>query len=64
MDLTNLSIKTLGELEQQLTQLLKTMRNVKLNEHEIYQHLQALEQEISEARREQFDNNNGRYDGY
>ena len=64
MDLNEVSIKNLGELEQQLTQLLKLMRTTKLNEHPIYQSLQSLEQEISEARRERFDSKNRRYDGY
>lgn len=64
MDLGEVSIKQLSELEQQVTQLLKTMRNAKLNEDDVYTQLQKLEQDISKERRERFDENNSRYNGY
>jgi len=64
MDLGQVTIKDLGNIEQQLTQLLKTMRNAKLHEHPLYQTLQAFEQEISDERRDRYDDNNSRYDGY
>ena len=59
-----LSIKHLSELEQQLTQLLKTMRSAKLNEDPIYTSLQLLEQKISRERRTRYDENNSEYHGY
>jgi len=64
MNLQQVTIKQLGDLEQQLTQLLKSMRSAKLHEHPIYQQLQSFEQDISTERRERYDDNNNRYDGY
>lgn len=64
MDLNQVSIKHLGELEQQLTQLLKTMRSAKLSEEPIYSSLQLLEQQISQERRSRYDENNSEYHGY
>ncbi len=64
MELGEVSIKQLSELEQQITQLLKTMRNAKLNEDDVYTQLQKFEQDISKERRERFDENNSRYNGY
>lgn len=64
MDLEHVSIKHLGELEQQLTLLLKTMRTAKLSEDQIYASLQLLEQKISKERRSRYDENNSEYHGY
>lgn len=58
------SIKHLGELEQQLTQLLKTMRSAQLSQEPIYSSLQLLEQKISKERRSRYDENNPEYHGY
>ena len=64
MALQDASPKHIMELEQQITGLLKTMRKAKIQAHPIYESLQALEQELGEARRSRFDDNTPEYKGY
>jgi hypothetical protein len=64
MDLDSLTPKHSNELEQMITQLLKTMRSAKLQNLPVYIALQELEQELGEARRNRYDQNNSKYIGY
>ena len=64
MDFDAVSIKHINELEQQITQVLKTMRSAKLQDHSIYSSLQELEQELGKARRSRYDEGNSEYVGY
>lgn len=64
MDLSTVSDKHINELEQQASALLKTLRAAKLQEHPAYAVLQALEQEVGQARRDRFDQQNPEYRGF
>ena len=64
MDFDSVSTKHINELEQQISQILKTMRAAKLTQEPIYTSLQALEQELGEARRGRFDEQDSKYNGY
>lgn len=64
MDLDPVSPKHINELEQQITQILKTMRTAKLQQHPLYAGLQELEQELAEARRGLYDKKDSKYSGY
>ena len=64
MDLESLSPKLCNDLEQQITELLKTMRRAKLQQYPIYASLQELEQALCEIRRTRYDENNTKYTGY
>jgi hypothetical protein len=64
MDLDSLTPKHSNELEQMITNLLKTMRSAKLQNLPVYAALQELEQELGEARRNRYDKNNSKYIGY
>jgi hypothetical protein len=64
MDLDSLSPKHSNELEQMITNLLKTMRSAKLQNLPVYAALQQLEQELAEARRNRYDKENSKYIGY
>jgi hypothetical protein len=64
MDFDSVSAKHINELEQQITQILKTMRTAKLHQHPIYASLQELEQELGEARRGTYDKKDSKYSGY
>lgn len=64
MDLSSLSNKQCNDLEQQLTELLKTMRKAKLQQYPLYTSLQELEQALCEARRNRYDKNTSKYVGY
>lgn len=64
MDLDSLTPKHSNELEQMITQLLKTMRSAKLQNMPVYAALQELEQQLGEARRNRYDQNNSKYIGY
>lgn len=64
MDLDPVLLKHINTLEQEITEILKTMRTAKLNQHPAYAVLQELEQELGEARRGRFDKKDSRYSGY
>jgi hypothetical protein len=64
MDLSTVSPKHCNEMEQTITQLLKTMRNAKMQELPLYAELQALEQSLGELRRNRYDVNNSKFVGY
>jgi hypothetical protein len=64
MELSNISPKHCNEMEQTITQLLKTMRNAKMQELPLYAELQALEQSLGELRRSRYDVNNSKFVGY
>lgn len=64
MEIHKLSTKHVNGLEQHITQLLKMMRTAKLSHLPMYADLQALEQELGEARRQRFDDSNSEYEGY
>lgn len=64
MDLSNISTKHSNELEQLITQMLKTMRNAKLQDSSLYAELQALEQALGELRRNRYDEKNSKFVGY
>jgi hypothetical protein len=64
MDLSNISSKHSNELEQLITQLLKTMRNAKLQDTPLYAELQLLEQSLGELRRNRYDEKNSKFVGY
>lgn len=64
MDFSSLSNKQCNDLEQQITELLKTMRRAKLQQYPLYASLQELEQALCETRRNRYDKNNSKYAGY
>lgn len=64
MDFDSVSPKHVNELEQQIAQLLKTLRTAKLNQHPVYASLQELEQALGEVRRGRYDKNDSKYSGY
>lgn len=64
MNIDALSIKDLGKLEQQVTELLTTMRKTKLTNEPIYVLLQSFMQQLGEVRRQRFDADNTEYSGY
>jgi DNA gyrase/topoisomerase IV subunit A len=64
MEFDSVSQKRINELEQLTTQLLKTMRNAKLQHEPIYASLQEFEQKLGEERRIRFDKTNSQYNGY
>ena len=64
METHQLSTKHVNGLEQQVMQILKTLRTAKLHNHPIYASLQELEQELGEARRSRYDENHSKYSGY
>ena len=64
MNAEKLSTKYISGLEQEVTQLLKTMRSAKLSHLQIYKDLQAIERELAEERKQRFDTNNRKYPGY
>ena len=64
MNLADVSSKHISELEQLVSQALLTMRKAKLSSEPIYVSLQEFEQELGEARRARFDNDNTEYSGY
>ena len=64
MALQDASPKHIMQLEQQITELLKTMRKAKIQQLPIYESLQALELELGEARRNRHDDNTPEYKGY
>ena len=64
MDLSEISPKHCNELEQLITQMLKTMRNAKLQDSPLYAELQALEQSLGELRRDRYDEKNSKFVGY
>jgi hypothetical protein len=64
MELDSVSEKHRNELEQQITQMLKLMRTIKIHESPIYADLQALEQELGEARRKHFDKGDAEFGNY
>lgn len=64
MALQDASSKHIMALEQQITELLKTMRKAKIQTLPIYEALQALEKELGEARRKRFDGDTPEYKGF
>lgn len=64
MSMDTASSKHINELEQQISQLLKALRNAKFQDHPVYAMLQSLEQELSEERRNRYDQNNSEFPGY
>ena len=64
MDFEGLSKKQMNELELRVRELLTTMRKLKLRDEPIVASLNALEQELGKARREQFDAKNSEYHTY
>ena len=64
MNLDSISSKFVGELEQKVYQLLLAMRKAKLQDDPIYASLQKMEQELGQARRERFDEDHPKYQGY
>lgn len=58
MKLDRVSVKHLSELEQQVAQLLATMRKTRTHRDPLYQSLQDFENELGEARRKRFDEKN------
>lgn len=64
MDIERVSDRHINKLEQEVSQLLKTMRNAKLSHLPIYDDLYTLEQELAKARQRRFDSGNTEYQGY
>lgn len=64
MDFETLSTKHCNELEQTITQLLKTMRNAKLQHLPLYTELQEMEKTLGDLRRNRYDQNNSKFVGY
>ncbi|MBZ0304084.1 MAG: hypothetical protein K8J31_30385 [Anaerolineae bacterium] len=64
MNLESISRKQLNELEHCVRELLVTMRKAKLQNDPLAESLQALEQQLGEARRERFDEANPEYHTY
>jgi hypothetical protein len=64
VNLEPISSKHINELEQQVTQLLATMRKAKLNEDPVYALLQTLEQNLGQSRRDRFDETHAEYSSY
>ena len=64
MNAEKLSTKYISGLEQEVTQLLKTMRSAKLSHLQIYKDLQGFEKKLAEVRIQRFDTNNRKYPGY
>lgn len=64
MNLDTISPKHCNELEQMITQILKTMRSAKMQNLPVYLELQKLEQALGELRRSRYDENNSKFVGY
>lgn len=64
MDSEQLSAKQISGIEQEIAQLLKTMRSAKLSHLQIYKDLQGFAKELAEERMQRFDTNNRNYPGY
>lgn len=64
MDTEQLSAKHISGIEQEIAQLLKTMRSAKLSHLQIYKDLQGFEKKLAEVRIQRFDTNNRKYPGY
>jgi len=64
VNLDQVPLKTSNELEQLVTQLLAALRKAKLQSEPVYQLLQALERDLSDARRARFDDTHSDYAGY
>lgn len=64
MDIDSISPKHCNELEQMITQILKTMRSAKMQDLPAYLELQKLEQALGELRRNRYDEKNSKFVGY
>ena len=64
MNLDTISRKQLNDMEQQVKQLLGTIKRAKLENEPLVEALQQLEQELEEARHEQFDAINSEFHTY
>jgi ribosomal 50S subunit-associated protein YjgA (DUF615 family) len=64
MSLETISRKQLNDLEQQVGQLLVTIRRAKLENIPLIEALQKLEQELEQSRHERFDAANSEYQSY
>ena len=64
MSLDTISRKKLNELEQQIRQLLVTIRSAKLQNEPLVELLQAQARELEKIRHEQFDEVNTEYHTY
>jgi hypothetical protein len=64
MNLETISRKQLNNLEQQVRQLLITIRSAKLQNDPLVASLQEMARELEKARHEQFDEVNSEYHTY
>ena len=64
MNLETVSRKQLNDLEQQVRQLLVTMRSAKLQVEPLTESLQELARELEQVRHERFDEANSEYHTY
>ncbi|GAB4509304.1 MAG: hypothetical protein OHK0046_04040 [Anaerolineae bacterium] len=64
MSLEPVSSKYISEIEQQVSQLLASMRKAKLYDEPVYTKLQEFEQKLGEVRRSRFDQKNSEYSDY
>lgn len=64
MNLETITQKQLNELEQQIRQLMGTMKKAKLQNSPFFESLQTLAQELETARHKHFDEVNSEYSSY
>ena len=64
MNLEAITRKQSNDLEQQIRQLMVTMRKARLHESSYFESLQTLAQELEKVRHEQFDDTNSEYSSY
>jgi hypothetical protein len=64
MTIDNISRKKLNELEQQIRQLLVTIRSAKLQNEQLVELLQVQARDLEKIRHEQFDEVNTEYHTY
>jgi hypothetical protein len=64
MNLEAISRKQSNELEQQIRQLMVTMRKAKLHDGALFESLQTFAGELEKVRHEQFDDANTEYHTY
>jgi hypothetical protein len=64
VNLDHVSQKNRNEIEQLITKLLATMRKAKVTDDPLFTSLQKAEQELGDARRSTFDDDQSEYFGY
>ena len=64
MDLDTVSLKLCNQLEQQITEILRTMRSARMHKHPLYEALEKFEQELAYTRRKQYDESHTEFSNY